>query len=463
MSFLSGATGDPINTKNRIAEQPVNGVPLNMSAAKSDFRIWGSPIVMSLSEIERLALSGTGEPLGILPGKLNLPTLDLDFGDVDLTDRGQMHMWANLFRAYDHDDVTTYQRWWFYRGAQLASGGAAYNRSTLWHDNDVLPRMRLHDLIVGGITLTASPDSNLQMVCNVAGAEMDFNGAVAQTVGSGSTLPVFRRNWGADDETGNWAADATDQDVYVRKNSHSSNNIVVSVKVGAGSAYSATQTVVAGEWTRLYDESGAKIGKRREQLMIYWPVGFTLTDTDEFTVSKRTAAWTPSLPTTRPAASVNSLMFYNGSEMRIEGNWEISSAWDNINPRPDIHGAQGATVYTTGALRTRVSIAKDVIDLKIQRRLLSGEATVSLVMDVETDVEIAGASRPYRMLRVMPQCRHSGPTFGTEAGGTNREESFTLVAEVPDASFEYDSLTFTAHDTTVIENDATALNFEDES
>ena len=92
-------------------------------------------------------------------------------------------------------------------------------------------------------------------------------------VGTGDA-PVLKRYW-----DGNWADDATDQDIYILINTAAGDDVNLSCKIGAGSSYSDARDVVLGTHLRLYDENGDRIGKLAERgltmvpLRLYWKHG----------------------------------------------------------------------------------------------------------------------------------------------------------------------------------------------
>lgn len=66
-------------------------------------------------------------------------------------------------------------------------------------------------------------------------------------------------------------------------------------------------------------------------------------------------------------------------------------------------------------------------------------STVSVYIDCYTRSTISGTSplRPYRMLIAVPEAKVFGPLYGTEPGGSNRDESPRIVAGQPSTSGSY--------------------------
>lgn len=449
MSFPNAATGNPVNTKRRVAFQPTNGVPVNDGAAYVDFLTYGGPITLDPSVVDRLALSGSGAPKPPLPGKIPVVGGPFANGDADPANRGLMRFLASLYGKHDFTDNTTWQLWDF----NLDGATSNDQRLCLLNDNDVLWRQRFFDLLITGLQVSASANDNLAVEFPFVCANVDFFGVPTQTAGTGSDLPALKGF-----STGNTALpeDTADYDIFIRVDSISGDDITISVKIGTGSAYSNSQVVTAGQWNRLQDESGARIGLYASQAQVYWDTGFTLTALDEFQIPASMDAWTPTLATDRPIASVNTAFILDGEEIRVEGGWNVDLSWSTAEVRPDVSGKLGGNVRRAGELTATITPTRDLADVKLQRKILHADE-VSLVIDAFTDVEIPSASRPYRFLQVFPALRPSGQMFGTEPGGENLDESFVLTAGEPATTFNYDGMTFDSHAHVVIENDVATL------
>lgn len=454
--FLSGATGDPINLQRQVIGQPDRSVPINIPESGvtgwRDFRSNGGPVIFEPGEIERQVIAAGGQPQGNLVGKINLPEIPFAIGDVDPANFGLMHFLNNLFEGHTYTDLTTYNRYDFSLiGATPAAGFLSYRE---W--NDVLPGFRLTDLIISALNIVTSPNENLSVNFTGLASEFDFHGAVSQTVGAASDLPVFKRYWGSYPNIGNFAADATDQDIFLRVDD-SIDPIDVSIKVATASAYANAQLNEAlGNFWRCYDENGDMLGTIAEQILYRFPAAATLVDLDEFQVLKRMVKWSPSLGDDQPISSVNTIFYLDGVEWRTEGGWQVAGQRENSEFRPDVSGRQGGTVRKSGDLDFTITPTSEVVDLTLQEAILNA-SIVSCVIEAKTDVLIPGATVPFRYLQVYPQCRVFGSTFGVEPGGQNRDQSARLVPEEPDTPLVYDGQSFAAHAHHVLENDIAAI------
>lgn len=456
LALLSGATGDPINLKRRIAQQALRGVP-PLEAAWKDFESNGGPFSVEPSEIERQLISLGGQPAGNLTGKINFGTGPIAIGDLDPANHVYLQALGNLFKQVDINDNDPWWEWIF----SLAGAGftATSPFLAMLNDNDVVPRQRVLDILVGAMRWTTSPNENLAVDFDIVVGEHDLHGLVSQEAGTPTLCQVKRLH------NGNYAADADlteDGDLFIELQTVAGLVLTVRTKIGVSAAYSNSQTMNADDtWYRLQDESGDRIGLdpsfMAEQILVRFDSGGTYTTGDEYKVLGRRAAWTQTLPVTRPISSVNTLFILDGVEVRTEGGWDVEIAWENAESVPDVGGRQTATTERSGDLIATVTPTRRVVDMTLQEALMKA-STVSLVMDAEAEAEIGASGRPYRNIIICPQCRVFGEGFGTEPGGENRDESITLRPERPDSPpFVYDSKSVSGHINIVVETDIAAL------
>lgn len=447
--FLTGYTGDPINFKRRLAPQPTRGLPA--VTGFRDGRGYGGPVLISPQTVERQAINTGGAPLQPLPGKAQLGGGPFSLGDVDPANYHLLLMLANAFGKYSVTEVETGRyRWRF----SLAEATVADPFLTLLDFNDVTPQAKFFDLALGGFSMSAEPNGNFAMELPFAVGGYVRAGDPVQETGTGSTAPVIRKTW-----PGNWATD-DDQDIWVKFLTDNGDG-TWEVQAGLGSStveptFSDTRTLTEGQWFRLFDTDGSRIGVKAEQPEIFVAEGATLTALDVFRFPKQMTVFSPSLGTARAIASVSTSFLLDGEEIRVEGGWNIEAAWDTLEGRPDTGGRQSATVRRAGQLRATVTPTRDLVDLTLQHAL-DQQSTLPVVIDAETDVQIGATGSPYRVLVVLPACRPQGDLFSVESGADNREESFELVAGVPDAALSYDGLSFGSHLEVVVYNDIATL------
>jgi hypothetical protein len=456
LALLSGATGDPINLKRRIAQQSTRGVP-PPEADWKDFESNGGPFTVEPGEIERQLISLGGQPAGNLTGKIALGQGPIVLGDVDPANHVYLHALGNLFKQVDINDQTTYYDWIF----SLAGTGFAATSPFLamLNDNDVTPRARILDILVGAMRWTTSPNENLAVDFDIVAGEMDLHGLITQETGTPDPCEIKRIH------NGNYAADADlaeQGDLYVELQTVAGSVLTVRTKIGTSAAYSNAQTMNADDkWYRLQDENGDRIGldpsKMAEQVLIRFPSGGSYTTGDEYKIAGRRVAWTQTLPVTRPISSVNTMFILDGEEIRTEDGWDVEIAWENAESVQDVAGRQTATTERSGDLVATVTPSRRVIDMTLQAALMKA-STVSLVIDAEAEAEIGASGRPYRNIIICPECRVFGESFGAEAGGENRVESITLRPQRPTSTpFSYDGYDVDGHINIVVETDIDAL------
>lgn len=448
-TFFNGATGDPVLTKARIAPQATEGVPADESAF-SDYRCYGLGVPISPQLIQRLALPGSSiSPLSPLKGKIGLG-FSQSLGDVDPANKGLLNVWANLMRKYTYTDNTSWKRWFMSPGG--ATSAAAY--LSLLGDNDLLPRFRLRDLVASRLRMAAAPDDNYAMEWDGVFSEFDFWGAVTQTVGAGSTKPILKGFY-----DGQLEADSVDKDLFLKIQTAATKKM--RGKISAAASFGAIDDdYVLGAYSRVYNELtdpvDRLVGVIAEQAKTYWPVGATLADNDVFQIAKRRLAWSPTYGSSRAISSVNTIFFLNGTEIRVEGGWNVEVSAPGIQRRDDTSGRQSGRVRKAGMLDVRVSMTREAADLDLQIALLKQDS-VAAVIEAKSDVEIGTSGRPYRALMIFPALRPEGSTFSVEAGGQNRDEELTLVGGLPDSAYVYDGISVSEVMAFVAENDVAAL------
>jgi len=449
MSFPASATGDPIKTQRRICEQSSGVTEEDYDAQNTlrDFRQNGGPLPISKGFVDRLAYDATGAPLVPLPSKTDLANSTIPLGDVDPSDYGLIHLLMNLFGQYDITDNTTWYHWMF--GLDSATAASEYFK--LLEDNDVWPRMRFLNCKAGEMTVSADPGGNYAVDFSIGRGRYDFFDVPVQDVGTSSTLPTlmgaYQSSW----------TDAGDVDVLVEAQVVSGSTITVRAKLGTGSAYSNTQTYVMGDPPlRLQKEDGTEFGDSfGEPLLLFWPAGSTLVSLDAFTIGHQRARWTDSLGAAQPIAAVNTQLYVDDAISRAEGGWSISAAWENFDTRPDVSQKQGSNPRRSGKLIVTMELEREILTSAQQAKLHNGDS-ISVVVDGQTDSEIV-AGQPYIGRFVIPEGRLTGAGFTPNVGASNTSESFTIVAGVPSATYNFDGDTFDSHFHAVLHNNRAAV------
>ena len=391
----------------------------------TDFRSNLGPFDIEPQEITPLAVEPAGVPPQSLDGKLSLGLGPIELGDLDPSNPMLRRGLANVFGKYDLTDNTTWALWDFnLSGATTAAQWLAFREA-----NNVLPPMRWLGGQFGGFNVSAAPNQNLQITLTGGAEEFDFHGVPVQTVGSGTTIPLFKRTWGGNLST-------ADKRIYARADTDNTATWVFSFKVGSAASYSDTTIITEGEWCAIYDESGDPIGNPNEQVLMYIPVGWNGVVGNEFIVPQNRTLWTHSLTTGRPISSTGITFFMDGYRKKIEGGIEINAAWENFETFEDTGGRQGATVEKSGPLIVTINPTRRITDLTIQNAIFTG-TPMTIVADCVSNTEIGTTGKFYRALMIATAAKPYGKMFAADPGGRNREEVPVFKCGAPAAPFTY--------------------------
>lgn len=186
---LSGATFDPTQLRRRIAQQLLRSVPADESLYR-DFRSDGGPMRLSQGEIERAIIATRGEPLANLTGKRDMGGGPFEIGDVDAANQGFLQMLGNAIGHYDYaednEDTPNFARW--IMSLRGANDFAPF--LSVLNDNDALPRTRIIDVLLGGVTIGATPNGNYKAAFPYVAGGYDFHGVPVQTEGGATAIAI---------------------------------------------------------------------------------------------------------------------------------------------------------------------------------------------------------------------------------------------------------------------------------
>src|SRR5579863_685547 len=360
--FYQSATGDPTGLKRRIAWQSVEGVPATTGFV--DFINNGGPLAPDFTTIARQAIYNGFERAPALRGHSDVKDSALSFGDIDPGNKAHLMILANLLQGY-----------------RTTSSGAAYLHHlsqverattvapswlTMLSDANIGLPARWADLRVKGIALNAAKGQNLALKPTLVPGKYDFWGDPMQSSGSGSTAPLLRHT----SEALNWvAADASDNNVYIKVTAFNSGTqtATIKVKVSLAATYpSATITVPLGQWVYLTDQNGAVIGNRGEQVAVYFPVAATVVVNDEWNWPFRRPTWTPTYATERPIPEIDVRFYANGVELFTEGGWQLNCTVPGVTRRDGPGQRQGFGTIRTGLMDITLSATRRLISLDLQ-------------------------------------------------------------------------------------------------
>lgn len=446
-AFYSTAQGDPTRFLFRVAQQTTKGLPSETSAV--DAKVAGLTGGLSPTVVRRLGLAGSAMPQADLPGKTDVTPVNVNFGDLDPANTAQIWALGNYFQyvTTSNPSGAAYR----HRISQAQSAGSSFDKYlTVLVDHDYGQPIRYIDGMVSNWSLSAGPRQNVHLQATIMPSKFDFHGAVSQTTGSGSTLPIFRHSW-----SGNHVADGTDKDIYAKYNSAGGGTW--QWKVASGGTLSSTNAISHGTWLDCYEASDAKIGNEAEQVQMYMQGTPTLTDGDIFKVLMRRARWTPSYSTEYSLPEVNAKLYLDGTERTaIEGGWTITGAGINVQRLEDTGGYQGTGVRKTGTQQVTLQLERDFIDVTLQRKNLE-RTNIGVVITIKSDTVIGATTYPYSCTIVMPRLRLQGPTYTVGSNADNRSESYTLLATEATSALTYSAMDFTADCEFVFDNATTTV------
>lgn len=449
--FFNNATGDPIRSQRRLAPQLVAGVPATTGFI--DFLNDGGPVAPQPMNVPRQAIRNTSMRQRSLVGKTDVPNSLMEMGDLDPANKAQIMQLANFLQGYRTVSLDAGARFRHYLSEVELVTTAAAPFLTLLTDPNTGIIARYVDLRTQGFTLTAQARQNLKLGVTVVAGKYDFHGDAVQTSGSGSTPPILRHT-----SSLSLDADGTDEDIFVKVTTVGTGSLGVKIKVGTASSFTGSEiTVPLDTWTWITDQTGAPIGVFSEQEQIYFPPGATAVVNDTFQVPRRRTRWTPSFGIDRPIGEVNIRAYLNGNQIEAEGGWSLTATCPGVARLEGPGGRQGHGTIRMGFTDIKVQATRRIVDLAFQRPLLNRDV-VSLVFECKTDYFIPSTSTPYGFTFILPDLRLEGKAYDTEQGGTKQDEVVTFNAAQAPTPFTYNSETFTADLTAIVDTDIATVN-----
>jgi hypothetical protein len=460
--FQGSQTGNLVEYKIQIAPQATANIPA--VSGFSDSRVYGFPASPTPGNIDAMRLNNTIDPLPRLIGKTDFaPFGPMLCGDFDPANVLQNNALVNCIGKYtESNPVAGVTR----RIISALGATTASQYNTMKVDDNADFRLRYHTCVVSGLHFSASPNGNLQLVVDWAKPNgFDWHGAVSQEVGAGSTLPVMAGTWtgtktlGFSGE-GQWAADATDRDIYIKIVTVSGSDITLKAKYSAAATYdgdAVSYTMGTYPGAALRNQINERFGRVADHVRAYWAAGSTLAPNDEFKVLKRAAAWTPSYATEYSIPSVNA-KFYDASNSNLvatEGGWAIDIVRDGLIHTDDVFGLQSGSTLKAGQLIAKARPTRTITDLTLQRALHSRQK-LNVVFDFESDSNIGVTAYPFRAILALLNCDVEGTSFIVDGGAKNRNEVVTLTASLPTAGITYDGIALPAAAFSILLDNAVA-------
>jgi len=448
MAFLGGATGQGSRLQRRIAGQPI--VDIDSYKTMRDFASNGGPFAFAFDTVDPGKIAAGGAPLPMLPVKGGGVEVDMPMGSVDPNCYGQLHCLTNLFGYYDitpNDSTPTFYDW----RVALDQATQADEYLVIHDDNDYF-RRRMLNCKVGGMRWVIDDGGRIDTFVKIFNPkEWDFWDDPTQSVGSGNTKPTIRGPVGEVLTT-----EALDH--LIVEAQVVAGGVVTLRTADEGETLTAAQAYTIGaRAVRARDHLGVDFGTEARPYLVAWPPGASVVTLNRFLVERRRSRWVQSLPNQFLIPAVNARLYYEGSEMPIEGGLTLTVEWEETEARVDIFREFGGTVKRAGKLNCTIELAREIRDLEFQAALHNRES-VALVIEGRTDSEVdTGVPAVFRC--VCPNLQGSGEMFDLEEGATNTEESVTFTAALPDSTYTdpVEGDTWDTHVGFLLRNGAAAL------
>lgn len=457
--FFNSATGNNQILKRMLAWQSADGLAVE-GVDSSDvgdyvpFLSDGGAVSPSPAYLERAKISSSPMRGAPLVSKLDFTNGVLDMGDLDPGCKAQHMLLLNYFQRY----LTSNPSGAHYRH-RISANQTNLHTKKLSYINDIdegIP-VRFKDLIVGGWTLRAAARENLRLSFTVFPGKMDYWGDVVPDGGNTGTVNPRLQHF----TSGNWAADATDKDLYIKIVSDTATTVTFQVKEASAGTYSGNQTATKGQWT--YAWLGASIdqpyGTRSQQVMVYFDTGSDgdFVTNDIFQFPKRREIGTLSYATTRIVSETQARFYLDGIEVGIDNGVTVTAGIDEALTRYAPGSEQPIGTYRSGFQNISVAVEKRHDNLDLQKALMTrGQKT--MVLECKTDTAIGATSAFYGLDFVFANLYATGSRFDVAPGGQNRTESLTFLAKEASSAFVWRGMNFTADCEVVSDTDLATIH-----
>jgi len=168
------------------------------------------------------------------------------------------------------------------------------------------------------------------------------------------------------------------------------------------------------------------------------------------------AADARALPVAKLLAEIQARFYLGTDEIVLDGGWTLTCAVPGVETRYAPGTSQPIGTFRSGFQDVSLQISRRMIDYTLQRALLERQ-TLSCVLEMVTDTLIGATAQPYGAAVVLPAVTLTGPAHSTDAGGTNRDEAFTLMCKEAASAFVYKGLNFTADCEFVVDTDLATI------
>lgn len=440
--FFDSKAGDPASLIRMFYAQTADGIPA-ADASLIPYKSMGGKWTPSPKRIRRAAVLTRPMRDVDIRSKVEMVGGALNLGDLDPGNHMQLASLLSFHQGYAVATADGHSRWRISQ-RQAEDGTQTLAKYTHINDSDKGIPFRNTDCICSGVSLAILPGQNALFRANWLAGRHDFWGAPAVT-GTGLVAPKLRGTTSdaAAGFTGNWAADATDKDVYIKVISDDATTVTFQAKEASAGTYSASQVATKGAWAYVYTGTSATIslGGRAAQVEVYFPVGAnnSFVDADVWVFPKRRilSVADTDYPTTRTVAETQFRFLLNGTPVYCDGGVTITENVPGASARLVAGGEQAIGTDRFGQHDVTVTINRRLVDLDLQKALMTAD-TVSLVAEGRNDVIVGTSTYYYGMAAVLPNLSFDdGEMHDAEDGAQNRDEVMTLRAAIPASDFTF--------------------------
>lgn len=437
-AFFNSTAGDPASLTRLLAFQTADGIPA-LDSALVPYKSFGGVLSPSPTNIRRQAVLTRPMRELDMRSKVDNSGRTLNLGDIDPSNHAQLAFLLSLFQGYDLATANGHTRWRISQ-QQAVDGTQLLKKLTHINDSDKGIPFRHVDVIARSMDLSIAPRQNASLKFGVEAGRFDF-WEVPTITGTGTVKAILRGT-----TAGNWDADATDKDVFIKIIGDTASEVTFQAKEATAGSYSSTQTATKGVWTYVYTgaSSTVPLGGRAAQVEVYFPTGsngdFPDNDVQEFAKRRTLAVVDADYPTPRPLAETQFRFLLDGTSIFVDNGVTLSVDVPGAVTRYAAGGEQAIGTDRKGQHDVTVNINRRLVDLDLQKALMTADQ-VSLVIEGKNDSVVGTSAIYWGAAFVLPYLSVEGTMHDAEEGAQNYDETLTLRAFKPPTSFTYGSIT----------------------
>lgn len=454
--FFNSQAGDPASLIRMLAFQTDDGVPC-LDSALIPYKSYGGVLTPAPTSLRRQSILNRPMRELDMRSKVDNAGKTLHLGGADPANHAQLALLISLFQGFSLATASGHTRWRISQ-QQAIDGTQLLKKLTHINDSNLGIPVRHTDVIARSLELSISPRQNAFLRFGVEAGRFDF-WEVPTVTGTGVVLPILRGT-----TPGQWEADATDKDVFIKIISDDATTVTFQAKEATAGSYSSSQVATKGSWCYVYTgaSSTVPLGGRAGQVEIYFPTGgdgsFVDNDVFEFVKRRVLSVVDGDYPTPRPLAETQFRFELNGTPIYVDNGVTLNVDVPGAVTRYAAGGEQAIGTDRKGQHDITVTLDRRLVDMDLQKALMTADQ-VSLVIDGRNDTVVGSSVYYWGMWAVLPYLSVEGQMHDAEEGATNYNETMTLRAALPPTDFSYGGITdFAADCEFVVDTDIVAAD-----